>query len=463
MDVSAPTARVAGLLAAAAMTVAGLCAPPAFAQDATVPTHSAVAGEPFSVAGTSAEIVDATCSNLRDVSINWRDGSPRTPVTGSLVEAAIPNPVGEPLPALRVAVPATEHVFPDVSQPVLVEVTVSYWVTCIAPGGDPSDPFDGEPYEFNGDDQALFSVLIRPANTSRPTSCPSPFTGITASARPLALAAQQACEEPKKRFTRRQKLALRYGTRFCYSQAALDAFFAYALAADPDPLVSKALVPFLAGRGIALGFCAGVLADLYNDPPDPKYRSVAQPSRIRLPRVVSRGARAAVINRYLVALARSASLYKALVTAIERAQGATVAKSKRFEKRQMLAAANYASRLADVLDDLTSDSKTAARALTSVAGKATVTEQAVAGAKEGLAAEGLPDAIERQIGKLGELGGFVREALLARIAETPAAALAGKVPRVAAGSAATRKAYRRVAETLHSFARQTRRAPLASR
>jgi hypothetical protein len=177
----------------------------------------------------------------------------------------------------------------------------------------------------------------------------------------------------------------------------------------------------------------------------------------------SRGARAAAINRHLGALARSASLYKALVTAIERAQGATLAKSKKFERRQMLAAANYAARLAPVLEHLASDSKTAARALPRVAGKPTVTEEMAAQAKEDLAAKGLPIAIEQQIGKLGELGGFVRDALLARIAKTPAADLAAEVPGFAKGSAATRKAYRRVAATLRSFARQARRAPLASR
>ncbi len=69
------TALAAGLLAAAT-ALAGLCAPPALAQDASVPTYSAVAGEPFDApAATSANLIEATCSDLRDVSINWRDGT----------------------------------------------------------------------------------------------------------------------------------------------------------------------------------------------------------------------------------------------------------------------------------------------------------------------------------------------------------------------------------------------------
>ena len=87
-----------------------------------------------------------------------------------------------------------------------------------------------------------------------------------------------------------------------------------------------------------------------NDPPDPNFRKVAQPVKVRLPKLRSSkpfSARSAAAFNALVAnMANQASLTSALTHAFERAQGAERAGDATWQAKQREAASLYASALA---------------------------------------------------------------------------------------------------------------------
>lgn len=113
--------------------------------------------------------------------------------------------------------------------------------------------------------------------------------------------------------------------------------------------------------GVALGAFAGGLAIASNvfwyiasDPIDMRYGRIAAPSRLRPPTVKAGGrigAQAAkAMNAMLANTAREAAVGRAMLTSVNRAQGAFKAKRHGWEARQMRAAGTYAGQLATLLD-----------------------------------------------------------------------------------------------------------------
>jgi hypothetical protein len=422
----------------------GLATPPADAQE---PVFTATAGQQFSGSGRALDPISGDCTDVRDVLIQWRDGT-QTPATAASLELDAVDVGGSPIPIYWVRISGS-HVYRDLGTAYRADVQASYTATCLNS--------DKQPYDFHETNVPIFSVQVQPGSGAG-TSCPSPFAGISASVGPRALASQAPCTEPKKRFNDEQKFVIRVGVRICLAGAAVDGIFALLASRGPSPVI-KASVPIYVVRGIAFGFCAGVLGDLYNDPPDPDYRSVASPPKIKSQRVPARLKRSDELNRYLSSLERSASLGAAVMTAIERAQGATVAGNKTFEKRQMLAAADYASQLAAAMEDVASERAGAARALSANGLKPNVSEAEAAKAQAKVAKDGLPTAITKQYSKLGSaLAGYLRQGLLQGIANTKPADMAEAVEK----GTDERKMFNRLATMLRSFAKQVKRDPLAS-
>jgi len=104
---------------------------------------------------------------------------------------------------------------------------------------------------------------------------------------------------------------------------------------------------------------------IVNDPPDRRFRR-----RVRLSRPAPRrfsaaevGAATGAVNALAATGSDVLAAGSALATAVDRAQGATVAKRPREERRQMLDAAGFARRLATALDRFAARSTTAAAAL----------------------------------------------------------------------------------------------------
>ena len=112
------------------------------------------------------ELLDGTCSDLRDVLINWRDGSqPSPPNSAGLNDAGTVDVGGTPVPVQRVLA-AVSHVFPI---PGLSQLTMSYTVSCT----NASD----EAYDFHETSDPLFTVSVMGSGTAPPPdSCPLPQT-----------------------------------------------------------------------------------------------------------------------------------------------------------------------------------------------------------------------------------------------------------------------------------------------
>jgi hypothetical protein len=141
---------------------------------------------------------------------------------------------------------------------------------------------------------------------------------------------------------------LRYETK---QNAAQDAQRLYQKCAAYGTL--SLAIPGLAG--VAAQFCA--LADRSQqvalDPEDPNFRVVARPKTPPAHKVVAgKGvspAAAAAINKLLAIQAKEIGLADALVTAINRSQGAHVKKQVEWEKKQVRAAGTYASQYAALI------------------------------------------------------------------------------------------------------------------
>src|SRR5215212_8484618 len=85
------------------------------------PALSAVAGQPFTGTGRAADYLDGTCTNVRDMTIQWRDGS----VSGATSFATVDDAIdigGTPIPIKWVDVTGT-HTF---ALPGAYNVTVTY-------------------------------------------------------------------------------------------------------------------------------------------------------------------------------------------------------------------------------------------------------------------------------------------------------------------------------------------------
>jgi hypothetical protein len=203
---------------------------------------------------------------------------------------------------------------------------------------------------------------------------------------------------------------------------------------------------------------------LYVDPPDSHYQSVAKPRKPGVTRVTPGGpltkSRAAHVNQYLGGLARSGSLHGALLSAIERAQGAVLGHSPRRERVQMLAAARYAAALAKQLNRMPALSKGAAKALKQAGLRLKIPKKAAAAAKKYIVGNGFPPKATRGLAQLGPYAQRTREYLLEAIARTPASQLTTRLPQALA-SVRVLRAYRNEASAWGSFAKYTKANPLA--
>lgn len=192
-----------------------------------------------------------------------------------------------------------------------------------------------------------------------------------------------------------------------------------------------------------------------NDPPDRAFRVVARPAKARIARIPGAGR---AVKRMLSAQARAGSLRKALLTAIERAEGAVVHGGPgdvAHESRQMEAAARYATQLADALGRLRTRSVAAVRALKRARVSVAIDAAAARAAQQKIAASGLP-AETRRWGLTEEQ----LEALRKEIVEADPATLTVKLPGALA-SPAQQASWRGEAQASREFAARVRKNPTA--
>jgi hypothetical protein len=367
-----PLAKISVLAACIAFAILGL---PGVAL-AQQPALSAVAGQPFTGTGRAADYLDGTCTNVRDMTIQWRDGS----VSGATSFATVDDAIdigGTPIPIKWVDVTGT-HTF---ALPGAYNVTVTYTATCENASHEPYDAFETNVPLFNVNVQSGAG-----SGTNPPTSCP---LGQTTS---LVQISQASCgyntyygSDEKWLF---RKLAKAYYHGYVVDKTidgvvsfpgtvVSQGFFGENAAADLvigkfwgdylERLVAGKGAGGLFGKGIAWGWILNApkyaskldyykyaaLTRLADDPPDPNFTALASPPK--LPRL--RGAPRQVGERDR----REAALYIALLTTVERAGGAQQAGSTTAESRQIRHASGIASQLVRVLGEKQKALKAAAR------------------------------------------------------------------------------------------------------
>jgi hypothetical protein len=431
-------------LAPCALVLFVMVAPGAHAQ---APGYQAKAGEQFSGSGRAPDPMSPDCQ-VSNVVIQWGDATV-SPATATSFEEISTDVGGTPIPEKVMTVSGT-HAFRDLGVAYVAEVKVSYALDCV--------DSDKKPYHVDKANRPIFSVQVASGSgTGGTKSCPSPFAGIAVAASgPQALAAQATCVEPKKRYTDAQKKLLKAGILAAGAGVANDALFAYFASVSPIPQF-KVFTPIFVIRGVAFGWAGVVLGLEYNDPPDPNYRSIASPPRVKLTRVAGRGKNVKAINAYLDALTDTAPLGFALMTSVNRAQGATLAKSKEFERKQMLAAAGYASRLADALDRSLALRSPARAAIGDL--DVEISESNAAEAQEVFKASGLPPAILQPLTKAfgSTIAGYANDFIVGQITRPSARDLAASLAK----GFDERKLFTRTAGLWRQFAKQVRRDPLA--
>jgi hypothetical protein len=144
---------------------------------------AATVGRPFSGTGTTQPF-DGSCSNLRDVIVNWRDGTESAPTSTGIVPGP-PVIIGDNVvPTVLVSVSAT-HTFRIAGD---FDVAVNFTMTCSGGAG---------PYDLQRNNEPLFKVHVA-RSQDEAASCPLPATSAVAAAagrfaRPIARAAQSSC------------------------------------------------------------------------------------------------------------------------------------------------------------------------------------------------------------------------------------------------------------------------------
>jgi hypothetical protein len=297
--------------------------------------------------------------------------------------------------------------------------------------------------------------------TNPPTSCA--FPGIATAAN-----AAQGAGPCKQRLTKVEKAVLRTASRTLFDFAKLDYAFSIIGFAVPVPTGGTLGGLFVATTALKLR-AADYAGNLAADPPDPRYRSLPRLRKLHPGRIRPRGrltkARAVQVNRYLAALARSVSLHEAVLTGVERAQGASIAGSRTWEKRQMVTAASRADALAKLLNALPRRSKSAAEALKGAGLSRTVTRKRAAEVQRRVAEGNVPTRFRKLFFKLmgqsGPDGRAAAEEFLRDFVATSPSKLTGRFPQ-ALIAAKILRSYHKEAKAMHSFAKHVRARPLAS-
>jgi hypothetical protein len=207
----------------------------------------------------------------------------------------------------------------------------------------------------------------------------------------------------------------------------------------------------------------GTSMQLSFDPVDPRFRAIVKPSVPPTPKVGAAGeltaAAATLFNRLFAARVREIGYGRAVVTSINRAQGAQAKRQSSWEEKQMRAAGRFASVMAAALDDEVRLRRELQRALAGTGlADATVSEDDVASFRDGLIRHGLPGGLASRLSGLGVARaeqGLARGWLLAsdssRLVGAPLAEVAN--PRLLAS-------LRKTAAGLREFARKAARKPL---
>lgn len=204
------------------------------------------------------------------------------------------------------------------------------------------------------------------------------------------------------------------------------------------------------------------LATLSSDPPDQNFRSVPVPIRVQLPTVASgsgiSASAAARLNTLIAACSRADSLAQPLLTAVNRAGGATDAGAANWEKVQLQAAGRFASQLAPL--DLTcmSDLRTATSTLANAHDtKAVISSANVEALISWVKAHGLPAGITSVLRGAGD-GAPIQSALATEIAGLPDQPITIAYPSV---SPAFVSEIKNEVAILKAFAARMRTNPLA--
>ena len=170
-----------------------------------------------------------------------------------------------------------------------------------------------------------------------------------------------------------------------------------------------ASVPGLAGPLQALGAlqCGSGLGmnQMANDPVDPRFRVIAKLKVPPVPKVTAGGglsaSAATAFSRLFAAQAKEIGYARAVLTSVNRAQGAQAKKQTTWEKKQMRAAGTYAARLAAALLDDVRRRQALARALDDPdLADLPVSDEDVSAFRDSLIRNGLPSIMASQLSKL---------------------------------------------------------------
>jgi hypothetical protein len=241
----------------------------------------------------------------------------------------------------------------------------------------------------------------------------------------------------------------------------------YAECGSLTTLGSSASVPGLGVVASTMGGLAcssgGTSMQLSFDPVDTRFRAIVKPSVPQAPKVTPAGeltaTTAGLFNKLFAASVREIGYGRAVVTSINRAQGARAKKQRSWEEKQMRAAGRYASVMAAALGDEVRLRRELHGALAHVdLTEGVVSDDDVASLRDGLIRRGLPGTLASMLSRLGVSNPeqrLVRGWLLAsdpgRLAGNPLAGIA---------DARLLASLRKTAAGLRVFARKASLKPL---
>jgi hypothetical protein len=215
---------------------------------------------------------------------------------------------------------------------------------------------------------------------------------------------------------------------------------------------------------------ARIAADLtiYQDPPDPNFTTIAEPTPTFITHVLPVGDTfsqqdADAVNQLLDTEARVVGFEQAMVTSINRAQGAAVAKNQEWGKKQAAADQNYASQLAELLKKEPELRAGVQAAFTNAElPRMAITAQDVSGFQQSVVANGLPSDLLDALNNagVGSQGiNQVRDFILALNPSTVASSFPQNLTDPALNSATLN-----LAESIKKFAEgsQSSTAPVSS-
>jgi hypothetical protein len=207
-----------------------------------------------------------------------------------------------------------------------------------------------------------------------------------------------------------------------------------------------------------------VLAKCAGDPPDANYKIIATPNTPRLTRITSgpnvSTAAAQALDAFYANQVQAFTLLGAFVTSLERAEGAAVARSEEWARRQTLAAADYAAKAATSLkQDQILRIQAVSELQASGFQEISITARDVQNYQREVTARGLPSSLKTLLKQLG----LTDQELLdvrSRILAADPNALAGPVFFAALVKPSLIISAYSLAASLEEFAQRAQAAPL---